>query len=134
MVTAAAVKLTDSETHTLRTHRGNTIESQQVRAKLRAIGLKFCGVRNHILPLTDFWRNSSSKDGRHGCCKACDKRGKDRSRKTMVIFDFPTEVRNSRYRHRMTPEELQEYRDRGNAQRDPAKWRQWYENRKAKTS
>ncbi len=134
MAANAAVKLTASESHTLRTHNGHTIESQTIRARLREAGLKFCGVCQGIKNLTEFWRNSSAKDGRHGVCKACDQRGKSRSRKSMTVFEFPPAVRGSRYRDRMTPEELAAYHDRGNSQRDPAKWRQWYENRKAKTS
>lgn len=115
-----AMELSNEDFETLRTHSGHTAESQAVCAKLREAGQKFCGVCNIVKTLTEFHRNSSTKDGRHGVCKSCDKRNKSRAREGVTLFNFTDAERNARYRMRMTPEERVEYDRRGNAQRRTA--------------
>ena len=93
----------------LRTHRGNTIESQEIRKELTEIGLKFCGICHSIKALTSFHMNRSNLDGRHGVCRACDGQNKNRTRNGMNYFMFTGAERDARYRDRMTPDELAAY-------------------------
>ena len=60
---------------------------------------KKCSCCGRELPVSEFYRNSTSRDGYRSKCKACDKAtklAKDTKKKDMTIKDQLLELLNSR--------------------------------------
>ena len=61
--------------------------------------IKKCSCCGRELPISEFYRNSASKDGYRSKCKACDratKLAKDTKKKDMTIKDQLLELLSSR--------------------------------------
>ena len=61
--------------------------------------VKKCSCCGRELPISEFYKNSASKDGYRSKCKACDratKLAKDTKKKDMTIKDQLLELLNSR--------------------------------------
>lgn len=56
--------LADHEMHILRTFSGHRFESRQIRRRLRAAGLTYCGICNSV-------KDSSEFSGRLAICRPC---------------------------------------------------------------